>query len=358
MTDTADTLAQRTAARMLAYAEKLASGASNLGAVRSGNGGCTENKEVLRRGPTRLLAYSPRHRDPHKPPLLVVYALVNRPYMLDLEPERSFLRGLLEGGRCVYLVDWGYPGTRERGRTLEDYVVSDLDACTEAVMERHPGQPDLLGVCQGGSMSLCHALARPGRFRKLVLIVTPVDYHDPHFLLARWLRHVDVEAAVQRLGNIPGGMLNQAFLALKPLSLSSLKARDFIELMDDPAGLARFARMERWIQDSPDQAGRAFAQFVQVFFRDNALVNGGLTLDGKPVRVCELSCPLLNVYAREDHIVPPSSSRALSRLIAPGQYTERGFDGGHIGLFASRRSAGEVPLTINQWLDGVAARSR
>ena len=353
MTDPAKALRDDLVARMLAYAQKLAAGAWHLPSTPAGREGCTQYEVVMQRGQTRLLAYRPRQPDPRKPPLLIVYALVNRPYVLDLEPQRSFLRGLLAGQRSLYLVDWGYPGATDRERRLEDYVVADLDACVEAVATHHPKiAPDLLGVCQGGSMSLCHALIRPGRFRKLVLTVTPIDFQCDDFLLCKWLRYVDVDAMVERLGDIPGEILNWAFLALKPLTLSSVKARKFIELMDDPAALATFARMEHWIQDSPDQAGPAFAEFVQHFIRDNVLVNGGLTLDGKAVRVSQLQCPLLNVYAEADHIVPPAASTALSRLVPAEIYTEQAFAGGHIGLFTGHRSRSQVAAAINDWLDG------
>ena len=348
-----DRLSEQTARQMLAFSSKLARGARHLAAANIEHDGCTPFDEVFTFEGTRLRRYVSNQPRQEHPPLLIVYALVNRPYMLDLEPERSFLRGLLAAGRTLYLVDWGYPGPEARERSLDDYAVHHLGQCIEHVLAAHDGNPlDMLGVCQGGTFSLCQAALHPERIRRLTLLVTPVDFATPDFLLARWLRHVDVKAMVDRLGNVPGELLNGAFVALKPLTLSGLKALELIELMDRPGELHTFARMEQWIQDSPDQAGRAFLEFATAFIDDNALVNDTLTLAGKPVRLAHVACPVLNIFAKRDHIVPPASSRALASLLPRALYTESAFEGGHIGLFASRASHQRVPAAINDWLDG------
>jgi polyhydroxyalkanoate synthase len=342
-----------TARQMLTFSRKLARGVAGLRAADRGREGATPHDTVLRRGPLRLLRYTPEVPEPEAPPLLIVYALVNRPYILDLQPGRSFVAGLLAGGRTVYLLDWGYPGTDESTRGLAEHVITELDAVIDRVLGRHRVPAlDLLGVCQGGTLSLCRAALRPGSVRRLVLTVTPVDFDCPDFLLARWLRHVDVPAMVERLGNVPGGLLNWAFLALKPFTLSSMKAREFIELMDSPEGLATFMAMEQWIQDSPDQGARVFLEFVQAFFRDNALLTGALTLGGEAVDVSTLRCPVLSIHAESDHIVPPTATTALASLLPHAPYTGQSFPGGHIGLFAGSRGARLVPAYINRWLDG------
>lgn len=352
MNDPRHQLLEQTVGQMLAFSDKLARGARHLAEAHVERGGCTDFEEVLDFEGTRLRRYRPHSPREALAPILIVYALVNRPYMLDLEPERSFLRGLLEGGRSVYLADWGYPDASTRDRSLDDYVVRHIDACIEHVLAEHRVEAlDLLGVCQGGTFSLCQAALDPARIRRLALLVTPVDFAAPDFLLTHWLRHVDVEAMVARLGNVPGELLNGAFVALKPLTLSSLKALELIELLDNPRELATFARMEQWIHDSPDQAGRAFLEFANAFVRDNALVNDTLTLAGKPVRLADVTAPVLNVYARSDHIVPPASSRHLATALPRTRYTELAFDGGHIGLFASRAANERVPNAIIDWLD-------
>ncbi len=355
-----DRAAARAAREMQAISAKLAAGATALaGLAHDGGRGATAKAQVHALDGARLYRFQGGARpQPGLPPLLLVYALVNRHYMLDLEAERSFVGGLLEAGRDVYLVDWGYPGPQEAGLGLDDYVGRYLHGFVTHLCARAGCEAvDLLGVCQGGTLSLCYAALEPARVRRLALMVTPVDFHAEGFLLSRWLRYVDVERLVATLGNVPGSMLNQAFLALKPLSLSGLKALELIELLDNPAELATFARMEHWLQDSPDQAGRAFAEFVQVFFRDNALVRGRARIGDRDVDLAALSAPVLSVHASRDHIVPPAATAPLAGLLRPGQCTACAFDGGHIGVFASRRARRQVPGLVCEWL-AAAARDR
>jgi len=345
--------AAHTARTMLALSAKLAAGAASLAALpRDAAAGATPYDTVWQVDRVRLQRYRGAAPRCGLPPLLIVYALVNRPYMLDLEADRSFVRGLLEAGREVYLLDWGYPDAADSGLGLDDYLLRYLHAGVEQLCARHAVPAlDLLGVCQGGTFALCYTALEPERVRRLAVMVTPVDFHAEGFLLAHWLRYVDVDRLVDTLGNVPGSMLNWAFLALKPLSLSAGKALDLLEILDDPAQLATFARMEQWLQDSPDQAGRAFREFTDAFFRRNALLRGDLSIGGRAVTLGRIGQPVLNVHARQDHIVPPAASRALGGLLAPGQVGELAFDGGHIGIFASRRARASVPQAVCDWFD-------
>ena len=109
-------------------------------------------------------------------------------------------------------------------------------------------------------------------------------------------------------------------------------------------------RMERWIQDSPDQAGAAFREFIRGFFQENRLVRGGLEIGGRPVDPRRIACPVLNVYASRDHLVPPSASRPLAGLVSSRDYTPFEFQGGHIGIYVSRSAQELLPRTIAQWL--------
>jgi len=352
-----DAVARGVARRMLAFSEKLAAGAEVLaGMPRRPERGVTPTEVVHAIDGARLLRFDANAGSRGRaradlPPLLIVYALVNRPYMLDLEAERSFVRGLLERGRDVYLVDWGYPGPGDEATGLNDYVCRQLHGFVQHLRARSDAPVDLLGVCQGGTLSLAYTALEPEQVRRLALLVTPVDFHADGFLLSSWLRHVDVGRMVDTLGNVPGSLLNWAFLSLKPLSLSGLKTLDLVDLLDRPREVATFARMEQWLQDSPDQAGRAFREFVEGLFRDNGLVRGGFRIGGREVDLAGVHQPVLNVYATRDHIVPPAASIPLRGLLRAGQCTEHAVDTGHIGIFASRRASATVPRLVCEWFD-------
>jgi polyhydroxyalkanoate synthase len=135
-----------------------------------------------------------------------------------------------------------------------------------------------------------------------------------------------------------------------PLRLTVSKYASLADLAGDRTALENFLRMERWIHDSPDQAGTAFREFVRGFFQENRLLKGGLEIGGRPVDPQRITCPILNIYALQDHLVPPAASRALEGLTASRDYSTFEFDGGHIGIYVSRSAQELLPRTIAQWL--------
>jgi polyhydroxyalkanoate synthase subunit PhaC len=284
-------------------------------------------------------------------PLLICYALVNRPYMMDLQPDRSLIRGLLQRGLDVYLIDWGYPDGADRYLDLDDYILRYLDHCVRHLCEASGHERiNLLGVCQGGTMSLCYAALHPRRLRNLVTMVTPVDFHTPENLLTKWAAHLDFDALVRTTGNVPGEWLNALFVSLLPFRLTSQKYMTLSDHLDDPKAVKNFLRMEKWIFDSPDQAGEMFRQFMTQFVRENRLAAGTLQLGGRAVDLKQIDMPLLNIYALQDHLVPPSASRPLARLTGSADYTAHEFDGGHIGIYVSGAAQREIPVRIAGWL--------
>ena len=341
----------RVAAEMAEFSQRMALAGQQLAAMDARTEGCSARSEMLRIDKTVLWRYGATAPDAGIAPIVICYALVNRPYMLDLQADRSLIRGLLARGLDVWLVDWGYPDAGDAGLCLDDYVNRYLGACIDRVRaERGVDAVNLLGVCQGGTLSICHAALHPERVRNLVTMVTPVDFATPENLLAKWARKLDADGLVDALGNVPGELLNAAFIALMPLKLTARKYAGLADIAEDRAALENFLRMERWIYDSPDQAGCAFREFVKRFFQENRLVRGGLEIGGRAVDPRAIACPVLNIYAAQDHLVPPSASKPLAGLTGSRDYTPFEFDGGHIGIYVSRSAQELLPRTIGDWL--------
>ncbi|MCC7411300.1 MAG: class III poly(R)-hydroxyalkanoic acid synthase subunit PhaC [Gammaproteobacteria bacterium] len=334
-----------------ALVERLTRLAEAIGAQAPAAGATP--RELVHREDTVSLYHYPAAGDgvATAAPLLIVYALVNRPYMADLEPERSLIRALVSRGLEVYLLDWGDPGPAQRYLSIWDYVGGYLDRCVDVLRARTGReQVNVLGVCQGGTLSLCYAALFAHKVSKLITTVTPVDFHTPDDLLSQLVRHVDVDQLVATLGNVPGELLNFAFLSLRPFRLGIAKYLDLLRRVDDADAVRNFARMERWIFDSPDQPGEVFRQFVQDFYQRNALVRGELRLGERAVNLAAVTMPVLNVYAREDHLVPPAASLALEAHVGTRDYTAVELPGGHIGLYVSSRALGYLPDTVAAWL--------
>ncbi len=299
----------------------------------------------------KLYHYTPLCKQPNPIPTLIVYALINRPYVLDLQADRSFIRRLLETGQDVYLIDWGYPQIEDAALTLDDHINGYIHNCVKYICKRHQTPAiNLLGVCQGGTFSLCYSALHTKRVRNLVLMVTPVDFHTTANTLRHLCQHIDENLLVDSCGNVPGSWLNGLFMSLKPFRLSSQKYVHILDKLDDQQAIAHFLRMEQWIFDSPAQPGQTFREFVSQLFKQNLLVKGQLRLGGKQVELKQLNMPILNVYALQDHIVPPGASTALADHISSQDYQELAFNGGHIGIYVSHRAQQEIPPKIAQWL--------
>ncbi len=335
-------------AEIAEFQRRLATGVATLSRLPPVELATAAREVISRDGKTTLYRYRSVAKPCGGPPLLIVFALVNRPTVLDLQPDRSLIRRLLAAGVDVYLLDWGYPDRGDRHLGLADYTLGYLHRAVERLAGEHD-HVDLLGVCQGGTLALLYASLEPARIRRLVTMVTPVDFATPQNLLAKWARGVDVDLLVDTYGNVPGELLNFTFVSLMPFRLTLQKYLALVDGADEPRQLENFLRMERWIFDSPDQAGEAFREFVRLFFQENRLVRGGAVIGGRPVDLGRITMPVFNIYATQDHLVPPSASRPLAGLVG-GDYEELAFDGGHIGIYVSSR-AQAVPAAIAAWLD-------
>ena len=342
---------QKALEEALRFNQKLAAGFKTLRALDEVDYGATAKEEIYREDKLVLYRFKGVDEPTAKTPLLIVYALVNRPYMVDLQEDRSLVKNLLAQGEDVYLIDWGYPDQSDRYLDLDDYINGYIRRCVEVVAKRHKVKKiNLLGICQGGSFSLCFASIYPEKIRNLIAMVTPVDFHTPDNMLAHWTRGVNVDLFVDTLGNVPADLMNWSYLTLKPVRLFQQKYIGLVDILDDKAELENFLRMEKWIFDSPDQAGEAFRQFIKDFYQGNKLVKGGLKIGDKEVSLKKITMPVLNIFAEQDHLVPPSASRPLKDHIGTKDYTELAFKGGHIGIYVSGRAQREVPSAIHDWL--------
>lgn len=284
-------------------------------------------------------------------PLLVSYALVNRWEMMDLQPNRSFIRKLLSEGIDVYLIDWGYPTKIDRYKTLEDYILGHINDCVDVVRKRHNLQKiNLLGVCQGGTFSLMYTSLFPEKIKNLITLVTPVDFDNEEGLLFKWAKDMDVDAVVDGFGGIiPGDFLNTGFDLLKPMN----KTRKYMALPDtmkNKATLMNFLRMERWVADSPAQAGETYRRFIKDMYQHNKLIKGELKLDGRTVDLSKINMPILTIYAKDDHIVPPATTKPINDAVSSKDKELMEFPGGHIGVFVGARSQDLLTPAIARWL--------
>lgn len=310
----------------------------------------TGNSIIFEHGALRLRYF--HSENSHGTPLLIIYSHINRPCIIDLDNAHSLIQCMLGCGHSVYLLDWGEVRTTDQENELAVYIRDYLDIATNHLL-KITGLPsiNLMGICQGGTFSLCYASLYPQKIKSVVTLVTPVDFRCGGSLLAHWAHYIDFALLEKNPRNLPGALFTMLFQTMRPFEDLVRQVR-LIDQSADSTELDFMMKMDQWIYDCPDQPGRAFSQFMQWFYQDNALVNGTLTIAGQKVDLSNLTMPTLNIYARNDHLVPPESSRALGPLTPGRKYQEMEFDGGHIGLLVSKKSLQSTLSEAGQWLSG------
>ncbi len=338
---------------------KLVKGAEILTAISDVEVEPTPKELVFEEDKMRLFHYLPGEALTCPTPIIICYALVNRQYMMDLQSDRSLIRNLLGKGLDIYIIDWGYPDHGDRYVTLEDYIDVYLNDCVDVVRERTGCEKiNLIGVCQGGTFTVMYSALYPEKVRNLITMVAPVDFHTTDGLLNVWSQHMDIDNMVDTMGIIPGEFMNVGFLMLKPFQLMVDKYVGLMDNLDDPATVANFVRMEKWIFDSPAQAGEAYRKFLKDLYQENKLVKGELMIGDKRVDLKKITMPLLNIYATEDHLVPPASSIPLNDLVGSEDKILYSFPGGHIGIYVSSRSQKELAPSVSRFLIERCPRDR
>jgi len=330
---------------------KLIKGTETLAGIDEIDVGTAPKELVYEEDKLKLYHYKQEGGVTCKTPVLIVYALVNRQYMLDIQPDRSIIRNLLQHGMDLYIIDWGYPTKSDMYLTLDDYISGYLDNCVDVIRKRIAQEKiNLMGICQGGTFCGIYSALYPEKVKNLVTLVAPFDFSTNDGLLFSWSRHMNVDALVDTYRVIPGDFLNSGFLMLMPYTLNIRKYVDMLDVVEDKEKLLNFLRMEKWIFDSPGQAGECFRQFLKDCYQDNKLAKGELKLGDRVVNLKNITMPLLNIYASADHLVPPAASKPLNDLVGSEDKTLYEFKGGHIGVFVGSKSQKELAPTISKWL--------
>ncbi|MGD0277202.1 MAG: class III poly(R)-hydroxyalkanoic acid synthase subunit PhaC [Syntrophales bacterium] len=299
----------------------------------------------------KLKHYLPPDGVSLRTPLLIVYALINRETMLDLQPDRSVVRSFLKDGLEVYMVDWGYPTRKDRFLTIDDHVNGYMDHIVDFIRRRHHlDKINLMGICMGGTFSIMYSALHPDKIRNLITTVTPSNFDTDKGLLHIWMKSMDVDKMIDTFGNASGDLLNFIFLLLNPARLMIDKYVGFFENMDNRNFVENFIRMEKWIFDSPDVPGETFRQFIKDGYQKNLLIQSKMELNGKRVDLKRITMPFLNFYGQYDHLVPPEACNLITGAVGSTDTEDICLDTGHIGIYVSSKAQREFAPKIVQWL--------
>jgi polyhydroxyalkanoate synthase len=301
---------------------------------------------LWRKGTTRLLDYG---GEPADPVILVVPSLINRFYVLDLLPERSFLRHLAGRGLRPLVVDWGAPGTQERGFDLTDYIAGRLESAFEAALALAGAPIAIAGYCMGGLFALALALRRPDETACLALLATPWDFHAERSQLARFFGVIAdyLPLLCDQHGAVPVEVIQSLFFMLDPFS-AERKFTRFAAL--DPHGdkARAFVALEDWVNDGVPLAAAVARDCARSWYSDNEPARGLWQIGGDTVDPKQLRSPALVVVPSRDRIVPPSSAEALAAALGGATVLRPPL--GHVGMMSAARAPEPLWTEISVWL--------
>jgi polyhydroxyalkanoate synthase len=315
--------------------------------------GATPSEVVYEEGRLRLLHYPSKAPPRYPVPLLLVFALVNRPYILDLKPGRSVVSHFVERGFDTYLLDWGSPTQAERHLTLDDYVNGYLGNVVDLIRQRTGApQVSLFGYCMGGTMSAMFTALHQERVRNLILLAAGIDFATCDGLLNFWTKaeYFDVDKFVDAFGNVPAEFLQTSFLLLKPVQNLMEKPINLFERLDDDAFVDDFLTMEMWLNDNIAVPGEVFREFVKHLYQQNLLTQNRLRVGKEIVNLRQITCPVLNIMGRSDDLVPSAQSLPLNDLIGSADRKTMLFPSGHIGLAVGSKAQTQLWPEACQWL--------
>jgi polyhydroxyalkanoate synthase len=322
--------------------------------------GKTPKEIIWTKNKAKLYRYMPAAEKRFPIPILLVYALINRPYVLDLMPGNSLVEYLIQQGFDVYMLDWGTPGDEDTHLTFENYVLDYLPRAIKKVLKTsHADEFTLLGFCMGGTMSAMYASLFPDApLKNLILLTTPIDFSpEKTGLYGLWTseKYFDPDMLAEAFGNVPGELVDTGNRLTKPVTnLIGTYVTMWDRILQDKP-MDTWLAMNKWVNDGVPFPGEAFKQWIREFYQQNKLVKGEIQLRGRRVDLANITCPVLNIAGTKDHICSVPQAEAAMRLISSTDKEFFVLNAGHIGLVTGSEAKKGLWPKIYSWLE---ARSR
>ncbi|MBN1811671.1 MAG: class III poly(R)-hydroxyalkanoic acid synthase subunit PhaC [Anaerolineae bacterium] len=319
--------------------------------------GLTPKEMVWQLNKANLYRYLPVRppEERHPVPLLLVYALINKPFIFDLVPGRSFVEYMLTEGFDVYLLDWGTPGPEDKNTTFDDYVTEYLyRAVRKMVRVSGASEISMLGYCIGATLSVIYTALYPqAPVRNMILLTAPLDFSQRvEGSMAMWLEEhrLDVDRLVNSLDNVPGELIAVWAKMLKPVENFVGIYVNLLRQLEDEAAVHSWQAINRWVEDVIPFAGEAFRQFVKDYFRANQLIRGEHVVQGQPVDLANIHAAMLNIVAQYDHLVPLEQAAGIMDLVSSEDKELRVIPSTHVGIMASSRARYKLWPELVEWL--------
>lgn len=316
--------------------------------------GQTPKEIVWSKNKAKLYHYKGEGERKYPVPILIVYALINRPYVLDLLPGNSFIEHLVNEGFDVYMLDWGVPGDEDAHLSFENYVLEYIPRAIRKVLRNsHAEKVSLLGYCMGGTMSAMYASLFPEKLQNLVLLTAPTSFPEGEIGLYSLFtneKYLSPDALVEAFGNIPGEMIDTGNRMLKPITNYVGTYVSMWERIFEDKPMETWLAMNKWVNDGPPFPGAAFKQWIKDFYQNDKLVKGEVRLRGHRVDLSNITVPLLNIAGKKDHICTLPQAEATMSLVSSQDKEFFVLDAGHVGLMTGRGAKQGLWPKVSGWL--------
>ncbi len=302
--------------------------------------GLTPRDVVWRDGRAQLSRYRSDHRT-ISPPVLIVYSLISRSYIFDLEPGNSFVEALLAEGLDVYMLDWSTPDERDADNTLEDYVDHYVPTALRRAADLSGStQVNVIGYCLGGVLGTLYAARDHDQLlRSFVALAVPVDFSlQGAFSTMLGEGLVDVDALLDETGNIPASVMGRSFRVMKPTADVTRYVNLFDRMWNDE-WVRAYQTMNYWNGDHVPFPGATARQCAEMLIHQNGMLHGTVVLGGEQVHLSDITCPTAVVVAEKDHIVPAVCALPLFELLGSEDKEVMRLPAGHVGLFVGKTAA-------------------
>jgi polyhydroxyalkanoate synthase len=321
---------------------------SNIETIETGQ---TEYEIIKETNLFRLLHYKSNKERVYKYPLIIVYALINRSYILDLQPNKSWIKNILDQGINVYLIDWKSPGKFDKYTTIDDYVNQFIYECVELVKSiENIDKVSLQGYCMGATMSLIYTTLYQKNVKNLITVAPVVDTDKDKTVIKNMAQNMDIDKILSHYENFPYELLYSLYASLKPFKQGLSKYLNLFDNLKDECFVQNFLRVEKWLYDTPVIAGETFRQWIKDIYQNNLFSKNKLVVGENRINLSNIKVPLLNIVADQDHLVSPDCSISLNKLVSSTDTNLMRFSTGHVGLIASGYSQNVVLPKIGNWI--------
>ncbi|MFN8575344.1 MAG: alpha/beta fold hydrolase [Candidatus Sericytochromatia bacterium] len=285
-----------------------------------------------------------------KSPILMIPAMINRYYIMDISNENSLCKSLSDSGYPVYIIDWGEATPEDRWQTFTDVFLGTLRRAVSKVTKDAKEKPVLFGYCMGGAISAIYASIFTDQVKGLIGLTVPVDFSKAG-VMAKWTskKYLDPEQVVNALGNLPPEMVQSGFLSLLPAKWYR-KWETVWKRQDNDKFMNNFLTIENWVNDNVPFAGGIWQEYIKWLYQENRLFNDDLFIGKYKASLKNISCPMLTIIADDDHIVPKESAEPLHTLAGSNDKTVKYFAGGHVGIITSPKLFPQLSETLHNWL--------